>query len=274
MRILNKARSAYVNWTFLEEIDINIDLNFRRMKVSKIKENRIYQAERLQYQQNYGPYRMGSFVNLDPQEMEREAFVMYPTKNTLGMFNLLREMDGIPPFEEAFQEDYARYASSNRYLRKFLQKIYKSNFSISAEGAEFLEAVGNEAEEHTIRCVEAVDAACNLYYILIGGRAPLECKSDELGNARSFDYHADLFTYTADEQAVVFHEQAFIELIFGMVQDYFQRQATLENLVEHTALFGVDGPFLTDELHISEVSSSLRIAMIIKTNLEWTPLVN
>lgn len=99
---------------------------------------------------------MGSFVNRSAEDMNQSEFQLMPLPSSITMFNTIREMINEPSFIATFPTDAHLYTSSNRDIRKELQELYGMNFSISQEGGEYLDGVGNYFPRHTLRLIEAL----------------------------------------------------------------------------------------------------------------------
>ncbi|WP_261807246.1 hypothetical protein [Lapidilactobacillus luobeiensis] len=137
-------------------------------------ENNFFVAERAAYSFHRGHYLSGAFVNANPEDMNFDIFQLYPLPLTTKRFNQAREKNGELLFRDTFKYEATLYSSSNKQARLFLERTLKKPLVIMAEGAEFLDGVGNEIALHTVRLVEAIDDANNLCYLLVGGRGALE----------------------------------------------------------------------------------------------------
>ncbi|WP_414838666.1 hypothetical protein [Carnobacterium sp. TMP28] len=223
-----------------------------------------------------GLYALGTFLNLNASEMTNGYFQLYPSDNSVTMFNTLRSNIGDTEYMEHYKKDYKIYLSENNSIKKALKSLFPDNhFSISAEGAEFLDGVGNTAPEHTIRLIEAVDNNYQLYYILMGGLAPIELKNIELSNAKLFNVDKDMF-FQDDDLEININIPSIDKFALALAKDYFKRELTLEDIELTKEIFHISNPFLSvgEPFSITlEPAFNSRIVQVIKLNKKWTPVV-
>lgn len=224
-------------------------------------------------------YALGTFLNVNPSHMNRERFQLYPVDTSIYMFNHLRSLIDDKEFMESYNETSEMYTSENRSVRKALKELFpNTQFSISAEGAEFLDGVGNQNPEHTIRLIEAIDDEYYLYYVLMAGVAPLEMKNVELANAGNFGVDNDLYFKDSDS-TIRYKIDSINKLILGMVKDYFGHQFSYSDIdqVQVIEPFYINGPFINPENAFvfnstTHSPSPDRNVNIIKMNKKWNPL--
>ncbi|PTM21431.1 hypothetical protein DA798_10265 [Lactobacillus sp. PFC-70] len=238
-------------------------------------EHTIFDTERAQRSVG-GVYPMGTFVNLTPSDFDQTRTQLYPTQESLGFLNALRERRGTPVLTPTFFRSHpnrSRFITNTRGTVQELTDRYHRAFKVSAQGAELLDPWGNTASNHTLELTEVVDDQGSLYYVFAGGFPMIECKSDQLVNYRQNPYHQNVFTLNP-MGGIIYHEASLQALVLALAQDYFHRELTPDQIVDHTKLQVVTSPFYRQGgLMVKQGTSPIRrLATVIKVAATWTPI--
>ncbi|WP_461218621.1 hypothetical protein [Lapidilactobacillus salsurivasis] len=235
------------------------------------QENNYFVAERSAYSFHRGHYLSGAFVNANPEDMNFDIFQLYPLPLTIRRFNQAREKNGELLFRDTFKYEATLYSSSNKQARLFLEQTMKKPLVIMAEGAEFLDGVGNEIPLHTVRLIEATDSTNNLCYLLIGGRGALEYKSNHLVAAEHLDYDQNLFE-TDPQQHVVLSEDHLLKFALVLAHEYFDRHLTADDVVSQSTIFPIASTSFSGPIKVASGPDAPRIGFYFETTHKWLPV--
>ncbi|WP_133207796.1 hypothetical protein [Exiguobacterium sp. UBA4551] len=225
-----------------------------------LRESRIFEPERLEYQQlfNYsGYYPMGTFLPARNQELNQTLVQMVPTSSTYVMYDTLRENFGYIPFKESYQKDHTIYTVSGVGARKVVQRFYGVTAQITNMTAEFLDTTGIHLPHHTIQLVELTNDDRLFYYVLTGGKGPIEAKTDELYNAKKLLRQADnILLFRIEQEGLTVDTMSIVELAIAMSNDAFDRNWTVVDPLHAHELFAIESDQMID-LHESTKWQSL-----------------
>ncbi|KRN27468.1 hypothetical protein IV38_GL002121 [Lactobacillus selangorensis] len=228
-----------------------------------------FQSVRDAYQPYGNVYALGTFLNTNPRAMEADEFQLVPTKSTVTMFDLLRQKIGAPTFEDEFQTNSAKYRSRNKWIKAYLENQFHKNMAIGAEGTEFLDGIGNQAVEHTLRLVKVVDQEYNVSYFLLTGLAVLESTVDELINAKKMAQTDDPFIMQDNKLAL--NGQGIVAFIRALAADYFADHIQDDELQQLYQYQNVGGNFMTQGMikEAPDAKETGRIGYLLTTTHQW-----
>ncbi|WP_156404250.1 hypothetical protein [Lactobacillus selangorensis] len=201
--------------------------------------------------------------------MTEDYFPVQPTANTVTMFNLLRQQFGKNSFEDEYNQNRAKYTSTNKWLQTFLGDKFHQNIQVVAEADEFLDGIGNQAAEHTLRLVKVVDQKAHIYYFLLTGVAVLETKKDELINAGQLARQNDPFM--VQNQELKLNEPALARCILALAKNYFKDAVTMDDVAQMYAFQNIGGKFLDPGLTQVDPDSGQinRLCYLLTTQKKW-----
>lgn len=224
-----------------------------------MKTNNLFLLDRLAYSKYGQIYAMGTFINRNDAILHSGDVLLLPKESTVTMFDYLRANFEYPLFSDTYlsnKEERELYITNTASIGHLLSNYLGKKIKILGEGAEFLDGVGHLEAHHTIRCLESIDEDGKMHYIVIGGRAPLEIKSDELSNAESFSYNNDIFKIHENGKDIIYSELAFADFSLALIQDYFEKKLTEDDIEKRTQFFWLNTPFLTESHSLNILSKS------------------
>lgn len=113
--------------------------------------------------------------------------------------------------------------------------------------AEFLDTTGILLPHHTIQLVELSDDDQFFYYVLTGGKGPIEAKTDELFNAKKLLRQADdILPFRIENHGLTVDTMSVVELALAMANDVFNRKWTEADPLHAHELFAIDSDQMID----------------------------
>lgn len=233
-------------------------------------QHNLFQGIRDQYSRFGKIYALGSFTNTNLDEMEEETVQLKPIPSTNEMWSTLyKDFNyGQMYSENKFKEDQLMYQTSNWQARRVLSDIYSNHqFSVAAEGAEFLDGIGNKLPEHTLRLIEAVDDQYHIYLIIEAGVAVIEAKSNILRGIPEDQFNDDVFTFD-DSGRVIVNESGYTKLALSLAKQYFSVNIDDSEVLDMTGMKQVGGSF-KDIGKKAGRDNHDRLYMVVQTSHDW-----
>lgn len=232
-------------------------------------EHIIFDAAR-QQQSTMGVYAMGTFLNTNPEDLDRPRTQLYPTEGSRGYFNALREKLNLPLFDDDYFEAHRmQFITNTLSVQATLTNHFHHTLTTLGEGAELLDTVGNVNSNHTLQLTELVDERSYLYYAFAGGFPMIEAKSDELLNYTQNHYQSNVFTYNQAGQ-ITYNRRSLELFVLALISDYFKREITPDQVVDTIPARVVNSHFFRKgDLFATDDPKVKRLVLV--TNVRWTP---
>ena len=211
-----------------------------RVRDDMLRESRIFEQERLEYQKNVdyaGIYPLGTFLPNEKHKLNQALVQMVPTSNTVLMYNTLRKNFGYVPFETNYFDDQTIYTLSGISAKETVKRFYGVDAQITNMTGEFLDTAGIHMPHHTIQLVELTNDNKVFYYVLTGGKGSIEAKADELFNANKMLQEG--LPFRIENKSFAIDQMSIVELAIVMANDTFDKAWTTNHPLHAHELYAV-----------------------------------